>query len=124
MVRRSFNLCDLLTKPAIDLRRPPLYRFPDHTYNINDPTAILYPDDVGHPPWSRLSTSVNEDAARCFLALKDASFFIPLRQHRANAVSVLCGALVLLTILFLSVTRRDPPAASHARYIIDDVLWP
>lgn len=91
--------------PKVDMNLPPDHVFPDGTYNVNDPVAMIFPRDVGREPWSRLPATVPLEQLKKFLEFKDPHFAIPLRQKAANAVSLLSWCSVLL-YLSLEIWRK------------------
>lgn len=94
-----------IVKTKIDLSKPPLFRFPDGTFNINDPVSMIYPQKTGRPPWSRLPVTVGEESARRFLSFEDPGFYIPFRQKLANVVSILTLLFMASAIPILSLKK-------------------
>lgn len=92
--------------PAISLDKSPLDRHEDGSYNVNDPTAMVYAPEVGRPPWSRIPGSVPEKEVRKFLEFKKTSFFVSEAQKTANAISLALWMAVAAGFIFITIKRR------------------
>lgn len=103
-----FNYERKVVESALDVNLPSTHRFPDGSYNINDPAAVIYPKAVGRPPWSRLPASITEEQVRRFLRFEDPGFFVPLRQKVANGLSLFSIFAWVVAMVFLYWKKRAP----------------
>jgi hypothetical protein len=89
----AYDRSAIKTKVVED--KAPGARLPNGDYNLNDPQAMIYSKEVGREPWSLLPGDTPQDKVDRFLAFQNPGFFIPFRQHAANAISALAWAVSL-----------------------------
>jgi hypothetical protein len=96
-----------LVAVELDFKKPAGAKLPDGTYNVNDPVALLYPQETGKTPWSRLPADTPPEQVKAFLAFENPRFFVPAKQKAANLISAFSCLGVIGGLLVLYVRPRS-----------------